>query len=163
MSPRPAPGKGAPALPASADDLDDPDLDAWWERVRDLEWSAGPTHGDYYRRNLLCANGEIVGIIDWNDAVVRPLAVELAGATFELCRDDEHLLHTDRAEEFVAAYRDAGGPVPEREIEMLGPLMRMWIRDDVRGSLACEGDASSDYVTKQIRAFRHLGGKLPDP
>jgi len=155
--PRPAPSERAPAFPTKPADLDDPDLDVWWEGVRDQEWVEGPTHGDYYRRNLLCANREIVGIIDWHDAEVRPLAVELAGATFELCRDDEHLLDTGRAEEFLASYRDAGGPVPDRDIEMLGPLMRTWIRNDVLGSLASGGDASSDYIAKQIRAFRSLG------
>ena len=73
----------------------------------------GVAHGDYYRRNLLCRNDAIVGIVDWVDASRRPLILEVAGATFELCKDDSHNLHFDRADEFILNYQEANGPVPD--------------------------------------------------
>ena len=105
--------------------------------MREEGFLSSATHGDYHRRNLLCENGEVVAVIDWHDAVVRPLAVELSSAVFELCTDDEHRLQLDRADEFVATYLAAGGPASDDEIEILLPLIRLWIRDDVRSSLAC--------------------------
>ena len=154
--PRPGSDDRRPVPPAAPEDFRDPALDAWWLSVRGQGFTIAPTHGDYYRRNLICANSQIVGVIDWHDAVVRPLAVELAAATFELCKNDEHVLQLDHADRFVAAYRAAGGPVHDHEIKMLLPLVRLWIRNDARLSLAYDGDLGSDYVAKQIRAFRDL-------
>ena len=142
--------------PADLDDLNDPALGAWWAAVRGQGFIVAPTHGDYYRRNLLCVNRRIAGVIDWHDSSIRPAALELAGATFELCRNDEHVLQLDRADAFIELYRAAGGPVPNREVEFLLSLIRLWIRNDVRSSLAHGGDVSDDYVAKQIRAFREL-------
>jgi aminoglycoside phosphotransferase (APT) family kinase protein len=142
--------------PPDPPDLRDPELDAWWLSVQDRAFLSSATHGDYYRRNLLCAKRRIVGVIDWHDASVQPLAVELSGATFEMCRDDEHLLQLDRANDFVASYRVAGGPVPERELDMLLPLIRLWVRNDARGSLAHIGHTDDGYAARQMRAFRAL-------
>jgi Ser/Thr protein kinase RdoA (MazF antagonist) len=153
---RPESGARRPVPPADPDDLSDPGLDAWWLSVRAQGFMVTLTHGDYYRRNLLSANRRIVGVIDWDDAGVRPAAVELAGATFELCRNDEHVLQLDRADAFIEGYRAAGGPVPNREVQFLLPLIRLWIRDDVRSSLAHGSAASDAYVAKQMRAFREL-------
>ena len=153
---RPLSGGRRPVPPPDPPDLRDPELDAWWLSVQDRTLLASVTHGDYYRRNLLCAKRRIVGVIDWHDAAVRPLAVELAGATFEMCRDDEHVLHLERANEFVASYRAAGGPVPERELGMLLPLTRLWVRNDARGALAHSGGPDDDYAAKQMRTFRAL-------
>jgi Ser/Thr protein kinase RdoA (MazF antagonist) len=115
-----------------------------------------PTHGDYYRRNLLCANNKVVGVIDWHDSAIRPLAAELASATFELCKNDEHVLQFDTANEFVRAYREAGGPIHDSEINLLLPLIRVWLRNDALLSLAYDGHSGSDYATKQVRAFSDL-------
>jgi Ser/Thr protein kinase RdoA (MazF antagonist) len=130
-------------------------LDAWWASVAP-GLTTGPTHGDYYRRNLLCAGGQIVGVIDWHDANVRSIAVELAGATFELCRSDEHVFQFHRADDFVALYRSSKGPVPIDEIALLLKLIRVWIRDDVRSALASGGTVSDEYVVKQMQAFQEL-------
>jgi len=144
-----------PAQPADPNALHDPALDEWWASVGP-GLTRGPTHGDYYRRNLLCTGGRIVGVIDWHDASIRSLAVELAGATFELCRSDEHVLQCDWADEFVASYRSAGGPVLNDEIALLLNLVRVWIRDDVRSALAYGGTVSDEYVAKQMQAFQKL-------
>lgn len=153
--PRPQPGAYRPDPPVDPAELHDPALDEWWTSIR-TGLATGPTHGDYYRRNLLCAGRQIVGVIDWHEASVRPLALELAQATFELCRDGDHRFYPDRADEFVATYRSCGGPVPGDELGFLLPLIRVWIRDDVRWSLAFGASLSDEYVAKQIRAFREL-------
>jgi Ser/Thr protein kinase RdoA (MazF antagonist) len=153
--PRPEP-EGRRPLPPPTTDLIDEDLDEWWLSIRSRQFMLAPTHGDYYRRNLLCANGKVVGVIDWHEAKVRPLVNELASATFELCKNDQHVLQFDRAEEFVAAYTAAGGPIPQIEIKMLLPFIRLWIRDDALFSIAYDGDSGQDYARKQIRAFREL-------
>lgn len=114
------------------------------------------THGDYYRRNLLCNDSHVTGVIDWHDAAVRPLALELAGATFEFCRNDEHELDLGRVRDFVAAYRAHGSPVPDREIRMLLRFLRWWIRADSRTSFTCSRSLDNAYTWKQVRAFVDL-------
>jgi len=154
---RPGPGPGKPALFSDPDGLDDPTLDRWWVRAKKHGFKPGPTHGDYYRRNLLCIGQQILGVIDWHDASVRPLVVELAGATFEFCRNDDHVLDFKRADAFVAAYRNSGGPVPDSELTLLLPLIRLWIRNDARNSLAYDqGSGANEYAEKQISAFQAL-------
>jgi len=154
--PRPPSGAGEPMPPADPPHLFDPALDEWWA-AHHSSLLVSTTHGDYYRRNLLCAGRRIVAVIDWHEATVGPLAFELAGATFELCRDDAHKLDYAKVDAFVDAYRSAGGPVPDRELEMLLPLMRCWIRDDARSSLAYEPNLEANhYAANQIRAFREL-------
>lgn len=58
--------------------------------------------------------------------------------------------------EFVATYRSSGGPVPGDELRFLLPMIRVWIRDDVRWSLASGASLSDEYVAKQIRALKEL-------
>ncbi|MEN8143749.1 MAG: phosphotransferase [Gemmatimonadota bacterium] len=154
--PRPDSGPGRPTLPAGPPALEDHDLDRWWESVVDIGLATGATHGDYYRGNLLCRAGRISGVVDWHDAALGPLVLELAGATFEFCKNDDHILQADRAREFLRAYLNAGGPVPDHELEMLVPFIRWWVRRDARWSLACTGGSQSAYARKQIEAFADL-------
>ncbi len=156
MGPRPDSHRTRPIIPAGPADLEDDALDQWWESVRSSGLTTAVTHGDYYRGNVLCKDRRIVGIIDWHDASARPLVLELAGATFEFCRNDAHVLHVDRAQAFTRAYQSAGGPLPSHELKMLLPFMRLWVRADARWSIACEGDSESTYVRRQVRAFGEL-------
>lgn len=153
---RPPTGAGRPNLRTDVADLEDPGLDRWWETVRSGGLVRGATHGDYYPGNVLCREGRVVGIVDWHEARVGALALELAGATFEFCRDDRHVLLTRRAQAFVGAYREAGGPLPDREIAMLLPLMRWWVREDARTSLAWSAESANPYARKQVEAFWRL-------
>ena len=153
---RPSNDTWKPSVAENPVDIGDSELDAWWSSVGTQDFTIGPTHGDYYRRNLLCSGRRIVGIIDWHDASVRSLALELAQVTFEICRDENHTFQFDRGSEFVQQYLAAGGPIPAREVESLIPLIRVWIREDIRWSLASGTNMSDEYVIKQIRAFRNL-------
>jgi Ser/Thr protein kinase RdoA (MazF antagonist) len=154
---RPASSLARPAPPADPLELADTALDRWWAQASAHGWVMSPIHGDYYRRNLLCRKRRIVGVIDWHDATIGPLALELAGATFELCRDDQHHLQLDRADAFVATYRAAGGCVPDDELALLPALVRVWVRNDARMALAGAPNlATNVYAARQARAFREL-------
>ena len=152
---RPSGRLGRLDQPPDPPELRDRALDEWWRQVQARGVHHSATHGDYYLGNLLCKNGSITGIIDWHEASIGPLAMELANATFELCSDDEHHLQFDWAENFVRAHLKAGGPISSEEVRNLLPLMRLWLREDARYSLTYDTDAD-DYAQKQIRAFVEL-------
>ena len=120
-------------------------------------------HGDYYRGNILCAGGEIAGIIDWHDAETATLALELAGAVFELCREGELVPKVQLARDFIGAYCDSGGPVPEQEIALLLQYMRRWIRRNIVKSLSIGTHELDPYIQQQINAFRHLASSKWTP
>jgi Ser/Thr protein kinase RdoA (MazF antagonist) len=141
----------APTPPAFVD----PGLDDAWRGARRSDLRTGPVHGDFYRGNLLATNGVIRAILDWDDARVEPLLLELAGATFEFSRDRTHRLDPAKARRFVSTYLSAGGPVSGQELRWFGTAMRVWVRRDACVSLAY-APGSSDYVAVQARAFRQL-------
>lgn len=136
--------------------LRDSDLDAWWKAAQAEGVLTSVIHGDYYRGNILCDNGTIAGVIDWHDAETAPLALELAGAVFELCREGELVPKVELARDFIGAYRESDGPVPEQEIASLIRYMRLWIRRNVVKSLSAGTDELDPYIQQQISAFRNL-------
>lgn len=160
---RPASGNPTPEARALPQVLEDADLDAVWAAAQRQHLQLGVTHGDFYRGNVLCSHGKIRALIDWHEASIRPLSLELAGATFEFCRSDEHELSLERAESFIRSYRAAGGPVSDEEISMLPSLVRVWIRSDVRTAIAHGGNLNDDYIAKQVHAFRQVSDTLWDP
>jgi Ser/Thr protein kinase RdoA (MazF antagonist) len=85
----------------------------------------GVVHGDFFRGNLLVRDGQIVGLIDWEEAHVAPLVSELANGVWEFTKskvsDDFDRKAGGR---FVAGYREAGGPVPPAEEDLIVPLIR---------------------------------------
>ena len=141
--------------------LEDTELDDWWATVKNQGILTSATHGDYYRGNILCEGNEITGVIDWHDAKIQPTVLELAGATFELCKNDEHDLQVELANDFIASYRAAKGPVPAHEIQQLLPFIRLWVRYDAIGSLTFNAintrtydrDGADKYVQNQIRRY----------
>jgi Ser/Thr protein kinase RdoA (MazF antagonist) len=100
----------SPAAPVHWPRLPDPpaivdhDLDAWhahWSRAVAPGLPAGPVHGDYYRRNLLCRGQQIVGLIDWDDARLDVHLDELAWSVGELATVDGGV-RLDRARRCVS-------------------------------------------------------------
>lgn len=141
-----------PPLPPAMADME---LAIWWREQQSSALSSA-IHGDYYQRNLLCLGEAIVGVIDWHDAQVGPLAVEVAGATFEFCRDSGNRLDTGAAQLFIDAYRASGGPVPNAEIAVLSNFMRVWLQRDVALNLLCGAQPGDPYIQRQVAAFRRL-------
>ena len=140
----PAPGPDSPyarPLPQTPPELSDTELDRLEDGFARAPGtlSRGPLHGDYHPRNILCADGRITGVIDWDEANLGFLADELAWAAWEFChtpgRDD---LDFERAQAFIHVYRESGGPCPPRENLYLIPFIRRRLRHEVRRSLSAE-------------------------
>lgn len=164
-----APGRRPSPPPARLPPIPDPSelvdaaLDAW---RAGLAGSAeplahGPIHGDYYRRNVLWHDGQISGVIDWFESRIAYLIDEVAWSTWEFAKtaagDD---LHLDRAQDFLAAYLDEGGPVSPCEFQHVVPAIRWRLRAEVRAALTAASRGmpwDPEYMAEEIRAF----GRLP--
>jgi Ser/Thr protein kinase RdoA (MazF antagonist) len=158
---RPALSPSAPQARKATDEppeLSDEDLDRWMDEVGGKLWTKGIVHGDYYRRNLICRDHRIVGVIDWHEAGMRPLISELAFATWEAAHDEDMRFLPTRAKLFVDAYVEAG-PIEPWEYEALLPWMRLGLRANIRYGLdSARLGAHEDraYVAKELAAFRAL-------
>ena len=151
----------SPAARAAGSALPDPALDAWlqtWRAIQARHEPSGVLHGDYYRRNILCRAGQIVGLLDWDDARSDLLITELAWATWELAKSpDGTALLVERAADVAAEYRRAGGPA--RPSAALVPLIREHLRYEVdRAERArLRGEPIDDgYRESEIVAFHAL-------
>jgi Ser/Thr protein kinase RdoA (MazF antagonist) len=116
----------------------------------------GAVHGDVYRGNLRVRDGAIVGLLDWEHARVDWPAWELANAAWESCKVGDEL-DPARAETFVAAYVDAGGP---GETAPFAELLRLRLVADALYSLTSKarGEAHDPrYVAHLLRALERLG------
>jgi len=164
-----APGRRPNSTPAQLPPIPDPPelvdaaLDAWRAGLAASVESLtrGPIHGDYYRRNVLWHDDRISGVIDWFESRIAYLIEEIAWSTWEFAKtaagDD---LHLDRAQDFLAAYLDEGGPVSPREFQHVVPAIRWGLRDEVRAALAAASRGlpwDPEYRAEEIRAF----GRLP--
>jgi Ser/Thr protein kinase RdoA (MazF antagonist) len=84
-----------------------------------------PTQEDYYSHNLLVQARQISGVVDWDECGPEWLAFELGWATWEFCSDKPtHRLNLAWTRRFLAAYREAGGPVPSGDFDLLLPFIR---------------------------------------
>lgn len=165
------PGRQERPIPAGSvlrelDDvlLPDAELDAWY--VNDYQrrtLTTAPIHGDYYRGNLLCSNRCILGVIDWDESRIAPLIEEVAWAMWEFGKtvsgDD---LDGARARAFLGAYVDAGGPGNTDDIDLVLPLIRRRLRDEIARSRIAEGRGEpwdADYREQELHAFERLRGR----
>ena len=105
-----------------------------------------PTHGDYYARNLLMQGNRVSAVLDWDECRPDWLSFELARATLNLCSGDAGGLRQGKtiecfrakANSFLRAYQDAGGPVPPGEFDLLVPFMRcVCLIDTIFAFAAC--------------------------
>jgi Ser/Thr protein kinase RdoA (MazF antagonist) len=151
------PLRGRPASPVPSvptPDLDDPDLDTWLRLFDRDHTDVHALHGDFYAGNTLVADGRIVALIDWDEAIVGPPERELAWAAWEWgdCLDSVDL---GPALEFVDAYKAAGGPARRIREHDLRQLVRQRLRWEAsyRRATAPEG---SEYEARQLRAFHLL-------
>jgi homoserine kinase type II len=116
----------------------------------------GVVHGDMFRGNVLMRDGKVVGLIDFEEAHVAPLVSELANGIWEFTKSkDTHDFDRGAAARFVAAYRDAGGPVPPDEEDLIVPLIRA---KRVLELLRAPADrhVDWDYQAHNLRAAENL-------
>ncbi len=157
--PRPAGAGNRPRPVSVPPELEDSELDKWWKGLRSRQPRTGLVHGDYYGANLLADDTQVVGVIDWHEMDVGLLALEVAGASYEFCRNDAHELDDHAAQRFVAAYQASGGPLAEWEWAMIPKFRAWWVRQDALRSLSYGPDGDLDYARKQMRAFHVLRGR----
>lgn len=168
-----APGRRPSPIPARVPPIPDPPelvdaaLDAWRAGLATSAESLarGPIHGDYYRRNVFWQDGRISGVIDWFESRIAYLIEEVAWSTWEFAKtaagDD---LHLERAQGFLAAYLDEGGPVSSRGFQHFVSAIRWRLRDEVRLALAAASRGlpwDPGYTAEEIRAFERLPSLTP--
>lgn len=150
VPPRPPTG----LMLAPTPDLDDPDLDTWLAIFDRDHPDRQPLHGDFYGGNMLVADGRIVALLDWDEALVGPPERELAWAAWEWgdCLDT---LDLDPALAFVDAYVAAGGParrIGEHDLRQLVRQRLRWESAYVRAN----GSLDVEYEGRGLRAYHRL-------
>ncbi|MFI2180827.1 phosphotransferase enzyme family protein [Streptomyces buecherae] len=150
-------GEVAYAHPA----LRDPELDAWLAAFSRGARREHPLHGDYYHGNLLVdAHGRLVAVLDWDEALVAPPEVELAGAALEFAGEFGDDWAACRR--FVDAYLAEGGTVEKLDDTDMAQLMRHRLRREAAAyaSAVARGvphDAEDvDYHERRMAAFASL-------
>lgn len=141
--------------------LPDAELDVWYAtHYKPRSFITAPIHGDYYRGNLLCADRRIVGVIDWDESRIASFIDEVAWSAWEFGKtasgDD---VDDARARAFLAAYGEAGGPWRPDDIDLVAPLIRWRLREEIARSRAAEARGESwdqDYREQELRAFERL-------
>ncbi|MGP4110032.1 phosphotransferase enzyme family protein [Streptomyces sp. 4N509B] len=141
--------------------LVDDALDRWLAAFHARHPLTHPLHGDYYRGNLLARHGHVVAVLDWDEALVGPPALEVATAAREF--GDPWTTDLRGAGEFVAAYAAAGGTAGRLDEEALAQLVRHRLRCEA--SLFWERAAAggggvdpldAEYQRRRIELFRSL-------
>jgi Ser/Thr protein kinase RdoA (MazF antagonist) len=169
---RPRPGSPDPVLStpdvASAAELEqqaaalpDAQLDDFLTRWRaHPRLPAVPIHADFYRGNLLCSEGRVVGLLDWDDARVSSREYELAWSVWEFAQAPEPgvTLDAGRAARFLTAYEETG-PVDVSDRSFVVPLIRAHLRFEVMRAAADRErgrPVDEDYVAREVAAFDAL-------
>jgi len=149
-----------------------PEFDAWQALIhhersslsRLVEWlerdrrpMTGLTHNDIFEGNVLVQRGQLRAVLDWEEADLDWLVWDLASATCSFCLSDDAELSTDRMNEFVCAYRAAGGPVTPEEDELLVPLVRARLLLEV---LRAPYDRQPQW-NRQLRSLRVYAASGP--
>jgi Ser/Thr protein kinase RdoA (MazF antagonist) len=141
-------------------DLRDPELDAalevWKRRTRSVPV---PLHGDFYRRNLMCADGAITGLLDWDELRVDLPERELAWAVWELSKTGAgDRLAVARARDFLDAYVSEARRAVDRRV--IVPLIREGLRVEICRDRTGRGTGLGDdaYTAAEVRAFGLLRG-----
>jgi len=145
---------------ATADDMADPELDetlASWRAGAGAVAPRGPVHGDFYRRNILDCDGRLA-LLDWDEARIDALSVELAWSVWEFGHSGS-ALDPARACGFLDEYRRAGGP--PYDTGMIVPFIRERLRWEVARSRAAAAVGEYHdlaYEADEVRAFAKLRG-----
>ena len=110
--------------------------------------TTAPIHDDLFHGNVLMRDGAVAAFVDWEEAKIDWVACDLANAMWEFCKAAD--------EEFVHAYRDAGGTVPPAEDDTLIPLIRVRrVLEILRAPY--DRHVDWDYQLRNLEAFHALG------
>ncbi|MGB1285261.1 MAG: phosphotransferase [Aggregatilineales bacterium] len=168
MRPRPK-SAAAPTIPDNqqdSPDIIDLDLDKQCDTFFGMQPLTGIVHGDYYRANILCVDGQIRGIIDWDEAEIRPLLTEVAWACWEFTHNTAgDNLDIARAHQFLQTYHADHPILTNDAMSYIIPLMRRHLRYEIRRSIADENrgeDVDMNYRNAEIQAFQNLRGSTLD-
>uniref|UniRef100_UPI0032EF02A3 phosphotransferase enzyme family protein n=1 Tax=Streptomyces sp. HSW2009 TaxID=3142890 RepID=UPI0032EF02A3 len=142
-------------------DLRDAELDEWLAGFAKRADRVHALHGDYYHGNLLAdGHGRLVAVLDWDEALIAPPEVELAGAALEFTGEFAADLAACRG--FVDAYLDEGGTVEALDDTTMVQLMRHRLRREAAHYLraSARGEAFDDedhvYHAGRMAAFAAL-------
>lgn len=119
-----------------------------------------PLHADFYPGNLLCSDGRVVGLLDWDEARISSREYELAWSVWEFAqaRPPEVTLDASRALRYLEAYAGTG-PVDVTDRGFVIPLIRAHLRFEVvRATAEREAGQGVDetYVAREVAAFHAL-------
>ena len=117
-------GGGWAADPALADAA----LDRWLAAFHARAPRVQALHGDYYRGNLLARDGRLRAVLDWDEAMVGPPALEAATAAGEFTGPGSWTTDMGGALAFVRTYAEAGGTAGTLAEEELAQLVRHRLR-----------------------------------
>ncbi|MFW5419825.1 phosphotransferase [Nocardiopsis sp. CNT-189] len=163
-APRPVPsfleeGIDGGAPPADPE-LRDPDLDRWLAGFHRSGPRRHPVHGDFYAGNTLAAGGELVAVLDWDEACVAAPEAEVASAAMEWADEFADDLPAMRA--FAAEYAAAGGTAGRIDDEVLIQFVRHRLRREAvyyhlarkRGVEHSAEDV--EYHERRMEAFKRI-------
>ncbi len=122
----------------------------------------GITHGDYYRRNILMADGRITAVLDWDEAVTSWLEYEVANATWEFARDDPRArMNPRRLRLFLGAYEDInpGLTLDRRTLNTCIALRRLIEIQLALFDLSQGETPDLDYCLLNVHYLKHLDGR----
>ncbi len=139
-------------------EIQDPQLDEWRASIDSgTSLIKGAVHGDYYRGNILTQDGNITGVLDWDESRIDWYLEELAWSVWEFCKvstgDD---LHRDRAQHYIRAYCDNNPLCNDVDMSMIIPFIRWRLHEEIKRSLIAEvqgEDWDDEYRQIEIRAF----------
>jgi Ser/Thr protein kinase RdoA (MazF antagonist) len=142
--------------------LPDDELDEWLQAWQDRsDEQVGWIHRDFFPGNVLCQDGQIVGLVDWDEVEWSPLINELAWSVWEFGKSPAgDALVLDHALEFLTEYERAGGPL--RPSNALIPLMRarlrsgiaFWRRVEAADPLEDEAQVAAFSALRHVRLLR---------
>ncbi len=140
--------------------IQDSQLDGWYNTfMQRSDLPMGLMHGDYYRANILCDGGKILGVIDWDECNYGVLTRELAWAIWEHCHTESgDNLDMSKTIQFLRAY-DSNNRLSAVHYDAIIPLIRYHLRYEIRRSLSMEHagmEWDEDYRQQEIRGFDNL-------
>lgn len=112
-------------------------------------------HGDLNPRNQLFRDGQLVGVIDTDDCRVEPLIWEVA-----------QTVYGDRivpAADVWRWYREAGGPVPDHDQELLAPMARIGAMSELQWVLDLDGSSNVTLQAEGREQVLTIAGWIGHP